>query len=53
MASPPFLHLKGNMFDLNTAILFLFITIPLSIGALYVILNCVDSSYNESKKLDD
>ena len=34
------------MFDIDTAVLFLFITIPLSVAILYVILNCIDSNFN-------
>ena len=37
------------MFDIETAVLFLFITIPISIGVLYVILNCIDCNFNNDK----
>ncbi len=37
------------MFDIEHAVLFLIITIPLSIGALYIILNCLDNNFNNDK----
>jgi len=32
------------MFDIEHGILFLFISIPFTIGVLYLILNCIDSN---------
>ena len=49
MASPPFLIRKEFMFDIETAILFLFITIPITIGALALILQCIDSKSNDEE----